>query len=389
MKTRCLSVLMLDGESSFAHNVAHCLARRPNVALHVVSTSRSVPLRYSRLRSSFIVSEARSDAERLQALPELVARTGADVLLAVDGASVRFVSEHYGCLKRLAAIAPVPETGTFDAVNDKGRLAELAAKLGVPHPPTICIAGSERPGDRVLQLPFPVLLKPCHGGNGANIRSFEEPAELSRFLRDGQGPPGRSIVQSYVPGYDIDCNVLCERGTLLAYTIQKGFIPASHPFGPPGGVDFLADEQTLEVVKAFVAGTQWTGVAHIDLRYDQREKRTKLIEVNPRYWGSLLGSLEAGVNFPYFACQAALNAPFPPPRYNFVRFVSGESAIRHWARRFSGEAGASVPFRATALKYVCADPAPTVFELIRRVSKRIGGSLGVRFKAGLRVRKAT
>ena len=43
---------------------------------------------------------------------------------------------------------------------------------------------------------------------------------------------------------------------------------------------------------------KWSGIVNIDFIYDENDKQAKILEVNPRYWQSLLGSLFAGVNFP-------------------------------------------------------------------------------------------
>ncbi len=40
----------------------------------------------------------------------------------------------------------------------------------------------------------------------------------------------------------------------------------------------------------------WNRIAHIDLRYDI-DGNLYIIEVNPRFWESLLASLSAGINF--------------------------------------------------------------------------------------------
>jgi predicted ATP-grasp superfamily ATP-dependent carboligase len=44
---------------------------------------------------------------------------------------------------------------------------------------------------------------------------------------------------------------------------------------------------------------QWTGVAMVEFRIDARDDIPKLMEVNPRFWGSLQLSILGGVDFPY------------------------------------------------------------------------------------------
>jgi predicted ATP-grasp superfamily ATP-dependent carboligase len=41
------------------------------------------------------------------------------------------------------------------------------------------------------------------------------------------------------------------------------------------------------------------GVAEIEFVIDQRDSTPKLMEINPRFWGSIQGAINAGVDFPH------------------------------------------------------------------------------------------
>jgi predicted ATP-grasp superfamily ATP-dependent carboligase len=53
----------------------------------------------------------------------------------------------------------------------------------------------------------------------------------------------------------------------------------------------------------------WTGVALVEFK---KGDDYRLIEVNPRFWGSLPLATRAGVNFPHLLCRAALGESFEP-----------------------------------------------------------------------------
>jgi predicted ATP-grasp superfamily ATP-dependent carboligase len=44
---------------------------------------------------------------------------------------------------------------------------------------------------------------------------------------------------------------------------------------------------------------KWRGVAMVEFRIDPRDNTPKLMEVNPRFWGSLHLSILSGVDFPH------------------------------------------------------------------------------------------
>ena len=47
------------------------------------------------------------------------------------------------------------------------------------------------------------------------------------------------------------------------------------------------------------------GIADIDFVIDKRDNQPKLMEINPRFWGSVQVAINAGVDFPYLLYQDA------------------------------------------------------------------------------------
>ena len=73
------------------------------------------------------------------------------------------------------------------------------------------------------------------------------------------------------------------------------------------------------MLKGLMQALKWSSIVNIDFIYDENDKQAKILEVNPRYWQSLLGSLFAGVNFPYLAYLASLHIDFPRPELSIIR----------------------------------------------------------------------
>lgn len=236
----------------------------------------------------------------------------------------------------------------------------------MPHPATAYFddAGSAVSSGAVA---FPALLKPARGSYGRGIVYLERPEQARAFA--GADVPGGYILQSYVEGYDVDCSVLCVDGRIVAHTIQRGFLPGYHRFGAPAGIEFVHDRRVYDVASHAMRALCWSGVAHIDLRWDRTDDTIKVIEINPRYWGSLLGSLVAGVNFPYLACAAAAGEKVIDAGFREARFVAGRAAVREFARRvvFAGGPASSA---YTPFPFALADPGATVAGFAQSVLRR-------------------
>ena len=171
------------------------------------------------------------------------------------------------------------------------------------------------------------------------------------------------------------CSVLCRDGKILAYTIQKGFIPGLQRFAPPAGIEFVKDDQTFAVVSRLISSLKWSGVANIDLKYDEKNRQVNVLEVNGRYWATILGSLVAGVNFPYLACLAGLGISFSRPDYRLNRFIRGNAAI---IRGYLCKSKVNFTFKETSWRYALTDSLPEVISLTRKGWRTLSQSFGRR-----------
>lgn len=363
-----LSVLVSDGESDFALFVVRCLAQVSNLKLHILSNDPWAALRFSRHRHTYHFRPRKDyDNPYLETISQVVTQTGANVFLPTDEPAIQFASTHLQSLTQMAAVPPIPDPETFEKVTDKWLLAKLLKENHIPGPATILYTADECFEQDLRELQFPVLIKPTKGRGGEGIKRFDNPTDLLKHIEDViKGSSLQYIVQSFVPGYDVDCSLLAKDGKILVYTIQKGLVAGSQSFSASAGIDFVENNQVFDVVSRLVSVTKWNGIAHLDLRYDSQENQVKILELNARYWGSLIGSLIVGVNFPYIACLVALNHSFPTPRYRLGRYIAPGAAIKQKFQRLFGQKNLDFAFDETALPFVLADPMAEAAKLIRQ-----------------------
>src|SRR5690606_35505009 len=202
----------------------------------------------------------------------------------------------------IVQVVPSPSPDAIAMVNDKWLFAQRLKGAGIPTPRTELFDRSETLD--VFDPELPVLMKPRRGSGGLGIVLFDRASEVrhqaDRFL--GEGDP--YIVQEFINGHDIDRSVLCSGGRVLAGTVQEG-VSVKKDFAPSGSLHFHCDRNVELLVDRTIAELGWNGIAHLDLRYGT-DGSLNVIELNPRYWSTMLGSLCAGVNFPLIAVRAAL-----------------------------------------------------------------------------------
>lgn len=362
-------VLIPDGENEHVLWTARSLARSKRVKLYILSNKRWTPVRFSRHCRVYKFKPTGLDQKaRLDALVEFMKRVHVDVILPVSEEGVLFAAAERETLSKLAALSCIPSLESLEIARNKWLLNQFACQHDLPTPEAALVTFDSAFDQRIPALEYPVLLKPTTLTDGQGIRRFNTPYDLRSFLR-GQDKTlfkDKYLVQTYIPGSDLGLSVLCRDGEILAFTIQRGIKSEAHRFGPLMAMEFIRQDDVLDIGQELLAALRWNGVAHIDFRHDSRDGRPKIVEMNARYWGSLLGSLVAGVNFPYLACLAAQGVSFPVPEYQLSKYAHTTTAIKEGLLWFLGKSSLKgFSFRETGLRFFLSDPLPEVVKRLQ------------------------
>ncbi|MEM1355495.1 MAG: ATP-grasp domain-containing protein [Planctomycetota bacterium] len=183
---------------------------------------------------------------------------------------------------------PLAEPDTIELMRDKQRFAEFLDRIGVDQPQH-CVAAT---ADDAASIPFdgPYIVKPPRGEGGEDVVALADRDAVARRLEQIVPKRGPQLVQSFVPGSDIDLSLLADRGRVVAYTIQR-------KTDRRGMLEFLDHPGVAEACSRISAGCGFHGVMHLDLRVDGRDGKVYAIESNPRFWNSMRYSFALGVNF--------------------------------------------------------------------------------------------
>jgi D-aspartate ligase len=216
-----ISVLIPDGENEHALWVVRSLADSKQVRLHVLSSKRWMPVRFSRHCRLYEFSSTGADyARRLSALADITRRIHVDVILPVSEEGVLFAATERETLSKLASLPPIPEPESLKLAKSKWQLNQFACQNNLPVPQAILVTFDPAFDQRVSALEYPVLLKPTTLTDGQGIRRFDTPSDLLGFLKsqDEEMFEAKYLVQTYIPGSDVGLSVLCQDGEILAHS---------------------------------------------------------------------------------------------------------------------------------------------------------------------------
>jgi len=320
-----ISVLIPDADAQLP--VVRCLGASKRAVVHGFALHPAPFLEHSRFLTSFEQFKDVFDVKLwLNRIGEIVAERRIDVVLPISEFATRTLSEHRQGLTWAAKLPPLPNPHSFDIATNKAKLAEFLDSNSIPHPPTVVVTAGLPARDRLSTLKFPVLAKVPFSSGGVGTRRFEGLESLTIFLAE-QPNDERWIVQTLIEGHDLAVNVLAQDGQILAATVQHVIMPSPKPFGPAIGFEFRDYPAAMNVAQGLIRELGWSGVANIDMRFDARHQIPLVLELNGRYWLSLLGSLNAGVNFPLLACEMCLGELRANRKSHSARYFYGRDSV--------------------------------------------------------------
>lgn len=357
------SVLIPDGETHILTEVIYSLSQIKGLKLYVMSNKRNISLRYSRhIRNFSFYPKTLNEMEWIAHINKELDTHEIDVIMPIYEHGIRTLTKYKQQLSQPERLVSLPQLEAFDIANNKGLLASLLKDHKIPRPYTIPIHTAVRIDYESLF--FPVIVKKVDGvGGGRDVHLFKSKSKIDRFLKNK--PEGDYILQEYIEGYDVDCSVLCNEGVILAYTMQKGTMYGRNKFVPQLSLKFLFEKELLDIVTKLIKTLNWSGVAHIDLRYDSKDQKFKVIEINPRFWATVDASCMAGVNFPYLLCLHNLNNVFETPQYDHIKYLSLRGLVTRLRKLEVSKLNVLLVWRHTPLRFALKDPIPALCTLMR------------------------
>lgn len=209
----------------------------------------------------------------------------------------------------LAPLLPYPRLEALARLRDKRLLPDLAAECGLDAPVTL----AEGTADEVIAAvgPRPCAVKSAMPGGAIEctqvVRSASELSTVLSELPAGERVVAQELFEGELVGLAL---VIDTDGRLVARFQQT----ASRTWPLEAGASANAvsvepQDRLVECGRRMLAGVGFAGLAH--LQFLRSGRRTVLIDVNPRFYGSMPLALHAGVNLPAAWHSVAIGAPQP------------------------------------------------------------------------------
>jgi D-aspartate ligase len=387
-------VLVLGGEEN-AISIARSFGRR-NIRVYICATEGCFAHKSRYCSKALAIPRGESQKnywDKILLKDDQPQLTGAVIFPGNDEA-VEYLAEKRSILaQRFVLDDALP--GISIAMLNKMTTLELTQKFGCPTPAYHCVDSLQDLARIVDGISFPIMVKPVHSHlfhahyPDKKYLVANDKAELLDKVRELLGKGLKMIVTEIIPGPDhlqsaYFCYITRDGRILFDYTHQ---IFRRYPKNSGAACLTISKRlpATKEMGKRLLQGIGFTGLGHVEFKYDERDGHLKIIECNPRTSAAQAVVSKSGLDMPWLIYKYLLTGKAPIQTYyregvrrwwvilDIMAFFElrrlGEISVMEWVRSIRGP--------PLTFPYFCLDdPMPFLFKALQHLSHASGKRSG-------------
>ena len=222
------------------------------------------------------------------------------------------IVKHKDELIKFAKI-PVPEYEVYIRARDKSKTLAYALKNGVYTPKSLILNGMTSINAAVENITYPAVLKPRTSSGSRGIVYVNNKTELLEQYEKVNKDYSLPLIQEFIPpgGDAIGVEVLMDsQRKVKALCMHKRLREYPIKGGPSTLRKTIYIKEVADMAIELLRDMEWYGIAMVEFKVDPRDNKPKLMEVNPKFWGSIALPLHAGVDFPWLLYLMAKGKDF-------------------------------------------------------------------------------
>jgi predicted ATP-grasp superfamily ATP-dependent carboligase len=230
-----------------------------------------------------------------------------NVLLPISFAAVMQVAKIRRELEQYVKI-PLAGEDSLAIAGSKDETLRFAEKIGLAIPRTWYPRQETDVRALAGQITYPAVIKGSEeSGFVRYANSPDELVEKYRMIADYS-----PVIQEYITGKGYGFFALYCQGRPRAIFMHERVREYPVTGGPSAVAMSIFDPALRTAGEKILTSLNWHGVAMVEFKKDDRTGEYVLMEINPKFWGSLDLSIASGVDFPYLACRMAAEGDVSP-----------------------------------------------------------------------------
>ena len=232
------------------------------------------------------------------------------LLIACGDSYVKLAAENKGSFPQ-NVIAPYVSGELINTLIHKERFYELCDSHGIDYPDTF-VYKKEMGHDFELPFQAPFICKPSNGvaywehpfAGNEKVFKCKTREELLHVLDKvyASGYPDSMIIQDFIPGDDTFMHVLTnysdQKGGVKLMCLGHVLLEEHTPHGIGNHAVILTEknEELCQKIRGFLEAIDFRGFSNFDIKFDQRDGKFKVFEINCRQGRSNFYVTGAGYN---------------------------------------------------------------------------------------------
>jgi predicted ATP-grasp superfamily ATP-dependent carboligase len=386
-------VLLLDGYSTRTLACVRSWGRK-GIAFAVGGETRwDMSLLSSYAKEKFVYTSPRRDLSQfVHDLNYYCHKFGADGVFPTSEAAIMACNRYRN---HLTSLPIVPREQEIQTAFSKARTLNAAQSVGVLVPQTIFLTENnwQSLGGAALKFPIVVKSESSEAMMASSIKTSAKTSfvfsqyELEKECRSRLEAGQSMLVQEFIDGYGVGISGLFDKGRPVAL-IGHRRLRESTPWGGPSALaeTIEIDSQLLKATTSLMQQIAFSGPAMVEYKIDHQSGQPYLMEINGRFWGSVLLAIAAGQDLPYLYWKMLNGMDIRPEEKSYrvgVRgrylvgdtkclFLSLKGAPKRWKGRLAKRGAALRSYigsffdrQTTELILTRDDPMPFLGRLIQ------------------------
>ena len=233
-------------------------------------------------------------------------------------------------------ILPFMNKNLKDKLEDKESFYNICEKYNLDYPKT-SIVTRQNYGNINLPFSYPVALKPSSSTEYSKVnfegkeKSYKvnNEKELKQIINNIYKTNYNSniIVQDFIPGEDDTMYVMnCysnKDGKVKMMCLGRCILEEHTPYGIGNYKAIISDgnKKLYEKIKNFLEDIKYVGFSNFDLKYDYRDKKYKLFEINIRQGRSSFFTTATGLNLSKYIVEDYIEDKDIITEYNYNKHL--------------------------------------------------------------------
>ena len=296
-----MKILLTEGNNKAILGIIRNIGLKHDV--DVIASVKNYIIHSKYCNSLKIIKNCDDESLYIESIIQLLCETKYDLIIPVGARSVKYIASHIERINKLTKVF-VADIDSIEIALNKGKTFEHAKQSSVLIPKTYSFSSLQDIEKNKSTIEYPIIIK----SSDESLYKFEtiyvnNYIELMKALYDCNAKHPQilenkfPIIQEKVIGKGFGFFALYNKGQCVSYFMHERIREYPSTGGASTCARSVYDKDLSNTGIKLLDSLNWHGLAMVEYKKDEKSDEFKLIEINPKIWGSFELSIKCGVDF--------------------------------------------------------------------------------------------